>query len=320
VTQLFHTLVNPFQVQAKEGDGSHEPMSRSALSGLVSRFLGRLEIEPRRNSKLVKVSFSSFDPELAARVANAVVANYIESSLQRRYSAGNEAREFLQKQLIHMQAALERADQALQDFARRKHIADLEEHVGLANQKLKELNEKLTEVQVEKVGYGVLNEQISQGKTDTLQPIVANELLNTLQTQYVAAMAEHAKLSGQFRPEYPKLLQVSEQMTQLESQIAKEKQRVIDSIKNQYHHLLRQERVLQEAIKAQGNEIMALNQEAVQYNILKREVQTNRELYDGLLQRMKEVGVSSGIRENNISVIDEAEPPLPRTSLGSGVA
>lgn len=281
-----------------------------AVSKLITRFLDKLDIQPERNSKLVKVSFSSFDPRLAAEVANSVVASYIESTMQRRYDAGSEAREFLQKQLINMQAALERSDQALQDFARKKNMADLEERIRLASNKLKELNDKLTEVQVEKVNAAVMRQQILKGKADTLDAMVNNELISSLQKEYVAAAAEYAKLSGQFKSEYPEVVQLREQMGQLETQINKEKKHITESIVAKYSRLSEQDDALRNAVMAQEEQIMALNQEAVQYNILKREVQTNKELYDGLLQRMKEVGVSSGIRENNISVIDKAEVPV----------
>lgn len=296
------------EANVKDADTA-SPQERAA-SKLVTRFLDKLDIQPERNSKLVKVSFSSFDPRLAAEVANAVVAAYIESTMQRRYDSGSEAREFLQKQLINMQAALERSDQALQDFARKKNVADLEERLRLASNKLKELNDKLTEVQVEKVNAAVMRQQILKGKVETLDAMVNNELLNALQKEYVAAAAEHAKMSGQFKSEYPAVVQLGEQMGQLQAQINKEKRRVSESITAKYSRLSEQDDALRNAVNAQEEQIMSLNQEAVQYNILKREVQANKELYDGLLQRMKEVGVSSGIRENNISVIDKAEVPV----------
>jgi capsular exopolysaccharide synthesis family protein len=296
------------QAQRSETQRAQQP--KYGMPEFVDTFLDKVNIQPERNSKLVKVSFSSFDPKLASQVANAIVSNYIEATLARRYNAGNEAREFLQKQLISMQVALERADQALQDFAKKKNVADLEERIRLATNKLKELNDRLTQVQVENVQFTVLKEQIAKGRADSLEQVMSNELVNKLQEEYVAAAAEYANLSGQFRPGYPKLLQVSEQMSQLEVQINKEKKRIIDSLNTKYSQLVEQDRVLQNAINEQEKQIMGLNQEAIQYNILKREVQTNKELYDGLLQRMKEVGVASGVQENNISVIDRAEVPM----------
>jgi capsular exopolysaccharide family len=291
---------------------AQEPNPQEVMAKAIDRFLERLHVEPVRNSKLVHVSFTSFDPELAMQVTNTLINEYIQSNLQRRFDAGKEAREFLQNQIATMQAALERSDQTLQDFARNRHIADLEEYISLASNKLKELHDELTKMEVERLNTGVMRDQIRAGQGDALDVIVNNPLIDTLQAQYVEARAEYARLTAQFKPEYPAMMELKNQVDQLEEQINTEKQRVLRSILQRYQNLAKQSDALQSAIEAQENALLALNQQAVQYNILKREVETNKELYEGLLQRMKEIGVASGAHENNIAVIDAAQvPPAP---------
>lgn len=276
----------------------------------INRFLGRLSVTPVRDSKLVQIRFESFDPELAARVVNTLVTEYMQANLQRYYVAGNEAREFLQTQLTGMQANLERADQSLQDFARQQGIADLEGRMLLANDKLASLEQSLTGVQQLKLDLAIKNNRIRAGQGDSLPEIVNNSLINQLQQQLIQLRADYSELMGLLKPEYPRAMELQNRIDQLQEQIRAETDLRQLSIVNQYESLLEQEVAMESLIDAQEESLLMLNQRSVQYNILKREVETSRELYNGLLQRMKEIGVAAGVRENNVAVIDAAQTPL----------
>jgi capsular exopolysaccharide synthesis family protein len=279
-------------------------------SRAVDRFLGKLTVAPIRDSKLVDVSFESFSPELATLVTNTLVDEYMQANLQRYYNAGDQAREFLGEQLAGMQANLERADQSLQDFARNQGIADLEGRMALANDKLASLEQKLTEVQQQKVELQIKYERIQAGHGHNIPEIVGSQLINTLQQELIMRRAEHSELLGQFKPLYPRVLELSSRIDQLQEQIREQERYIQDSIVSRYESAAAQELALQTAIQQQEGQLLFLNERAVQYNILKREVETNKELYNGLLQRMKEVGVAAGVRENNVAVIDAAQKPL----------
>ena len=279
-------------------------------SNAIDRFLDRLVVTPVRDSKLVNVSFESFDPALAASVTNTLVQQYIKTNLQRHYDSGTQAREFLKQQLGEMQANLERADRALQDFARKQGIADLESHIKLANDKLASLQEKLTDVQQRKVELQIKNDRIQAGKGDDLPEIVSSDLIGKLQEELVKRRSEYSELLAQFKPQYPSVLELKNRIDQLQAQIQDERNYIQQGIISQYEGLVDQEKALNAAIQQQEQRLLSLNQSSVQYNILKREVDTNKELYDGLLQRMKEIGVAAGVRENNVAVIDAARKAI----------
>ncbi|WP_440995042.1 GumC family protein [Arhodomonas sp. SL1] len=315
------------QVFADQGDAAAEeeaptPEERRAM--VVQRLRQKLTVTPVGDSKLVEVSFESFDPALAARVSNTLVDEYIDANLQRNYDAGDEAREFLQSQLADMQAKLERSDQKLQDFAKERGIADLDSRIELANEKLAQLETKLTEVQQEKLATKVKYDRIRNGNGDSLPEIVNSEILNTLQEQLVERRSEYSELSGKFKPEYPRMVELQKRITELEQQISQETARIKESIISRHEGLVQQEEAIKESIQAQEGQLLTLNQRGVQYNILKREVETNEELYNGLLQRMKEIGVAAGVKENNIAVIDEARVPRnpfkPNMTLNASLA
>ncbi|MDZ7809403.1 MAG: polysaccharide biosynthesis tyrosine autokinase [Arhodomonas sp.] len=315
------------QVFADDGEPAVEeaPASREdRRAAVVNRLRSKLSVNPVGDSRLVEVSFESFDPELAAEVSNALVDNYIEANLERDYESGSDAREFLQGQLADMQAKLERADQRLQDFAKERGIADLDSRIELANDKLGQLETKLTEVQQDKLATKVKYDRIQNGNGDSLPEIVNNEVLNALEQKLVEHRSQYSELSGKFKPDYPRMVELQNRITELEEQIAQEKERIKESIISRHEGLVEQEEAIKESIQAQEQQLLTLNQRGVQYNILKREVETNEELYNGLLQRMKEIGVAAGVKENNISVIDEARAPggpfKPNMSLNASLA
>jgi len=307
---------------ADSGQPAAEAEEQQQIREAARRLQNRIEIDQNRNSQLVRVSFVSFDREFSAEVANAVVREYIQSTMQRRYDSGSEARRFLQEQLQEMRIALERSDWELADFARRVRVSDLAANQEMAREGLQSLNERLEGVRGELVQLAGWRELVQHGRLDHLDPVVNSVTIAELQTRLLDASTEYAALSERFLDDYPAVAEVLRRMELLRAEIAAEKERIADGILGRFETLRAQETALEQAIDDREERIMALNEQAVQYNILMREHETNRELYDGLLQRMKEIGVAAGVQESNIAVIDAAEIPIDafRPLLGLNLA
>ncbi len=286
-----------------------ERTESDSVRSAAMRLRDRIEVQPVRNSQLVNVSFVSFDPALSAAIANAVAREYIEGTMQRRYDAGSEARQFLQAQLDEMRIALERSDRALADFAREARVADLADHQEMARAGLRSLNESLESVRKELVQLAGWRELVQQGRLEHLDPVVNSVTIAELQKRLLDASTEYASMSERFLDGYPTVSETLRRMDLLRQEIAAERQRIADGILGRFDTLRAQEAALEQAIAEREERIMALNEQGVQFNILRREFETNRELYDGLLQRMKEIGVAAGVQESNIAVIDVAETP-----------
>ncbi|TVQ34182.1 MAG: polysaccharide biosynthesis tyrosine autokinase [Wenzhouxiangella sp.] len=299
---------------AGEANSARDPVEAAAR-----RLRQRIEIQPVRNSQLLNVSVSSFDREFAALVTNALVAQFIRNNLQRRIEAGTEAREFLEEQLADMRITLERSDEALMDFARDTNIADLDERLSMARTALRRLGDRQSEVQAELVQISAWRDLIDQGRTSALDPIVNSPVIEDLERRLLEANTEYTRLSATFQDQFPRVQEVLGRIAQLEQEIEDRKTTIIENILARHDNLTAQDASLATAIGEREGGILALNERAVQYNILRREFETSRELYDGLLQRMKEVGVAAGVQENNLSIIDAAQaamfpfkPNLPR--------
>ncbi|MCA1778404.1 MAG: polysaccharide biosynthesis tyrosine autokinase [Xanthomonadaceae bacterium] len=299
-------LFPPASVEA--GQSSPNQRRERAIERAAGTLRARLSINPLENSNLVAVSVSSFEPQFAARMANAVIAEYTRSSMQRRYEAGTDAREFLQEQLNDMRISLERADQALLDFARSSQVADLDQRLRMGTQSLESLHQRLNTVTTELVQLGSYKTMIERGQAADVSLVTDNAEIATLRQRRSEMATEYASLSQRFKDDYPTLVELRNQMDEISNQIANERTLIIRGILSRFNSLSAEADSLRVAIEDRETGILQLNQQAVQYNILKRDFETNRELYDGLLQRMKEIGVSSGLQENNIAVIDAALP------------
>jgi len=277
----------------------------------------KIQVIPRSNSRLVNIMVSSFDPAFAAQLSNAVVAEYIRSTMQRRYDAGQEAREFLQGQLDDMRIALERADQNLIDFAQENGVADLQERIDMSNNALRDLNDRLTSTEADLVQIGAFRGLISSGRGADIRPVMNDGQIQALENQKASLATEYASLSQRFRDDYPAIVELQSRITEIDSQIAERQQDIIEDVLAEYRNLEAEIAALETAGEEREQAVLDLSQQSVQYNILRREFETNRGLYDGMLQRLREIGVASGAQENNISLIDSAlrpsSPYLPNT-------
>ncbi len=288
---------------------AQEQIESFRVASAAARLGSRVEVTPVRNSELVYLSVTGFDPAFVARMANAIADEYVRSNMQRRVDAGAEARLFLEDQLADMRITLERADQNLMDFAKQSNIADLDEREQMALTALRRLSTRQSEIQTELVQLKTWRDLIEQGRVQTLEPVVESPVILDLQRRLLDARSQYVTLSERFLDSYPDVQEVLSRIEGLEAEIQAQQQVIIGNIVGRYENLLAQENSLQEAIERSEAQILALNERAVQYNILQREFETSRELYDGLLQRMKEIGVAAGVQENNISIIDRARPP-----------
>ncbi|MCH8477940.1 MAG: polysaccharide biosynthesis tyrosine autokinase [Wenzhouxiangella sp.] len=298
-----------------------EVLQERAIRRAGAILRSRIDVSPRRNSQLVNISVSSFDQRFAARIANAVVEEYIRSSMQRRYDAGQEAREFLETQLNEMRIALEQADQSLADFAQEQGVADLSERLGLARESLRRINSRLNETQSELLQVRSYRNLIQNGRGTEIRPVTNDQELQRLQAELAGLRTEHASLSQRFTGNHPSLVESRTRMAGVEQQISDRRSVIINNVLVEYANLEAEIAALHDAVEGGEAQILALGQRSVQYNILRREFETAQELYNGMLQRLREIGIASGLHENNIAMIDPASVagrpflPNPRRNL-----
>ncbi|MDA2912722.1 polysaccharide biosynthesis tyrosine autokinase [Acidobacteriia bacterium AH_259_A11_L15] len=288
-------------------------VDRQTFQKTLQNFVDRLGVEPVKRSRLVEVRFESEDPELAARVVNTLANNYIEQNLEARWEATQKASEWLTEQLSSLKARLEKSEEELQRYARENGLLFLESEQGnaenIVNQRLRRLQEELTRAQAIRYEKESLYSLLEAGEYASLPGVFDNKLIQDLSLTLAELKRRHADLLTTFTPDYPKVKELQSQIDEIEGALAQERERAAERIRNDYLAAVTRENLLRQAFEVQQEEANLVAEKSVQYNILKREVETNRQLYEGLLQRLREAGVSAGLKASNIRIVDPAEPP-----------
>jgi capsular exopolysaccharide synthesis family protein len=279
-------------------------------SKLMTTFLKQLTVEPVRNSRLVKIHFDSPDAQLAARVANSISAVFINLNLERRMDASSYAKTFLQERLQQIRLKLEDSEKALNEFARKEGIVKAEEkQPNPDSQVLQEFTAALAKAQGERMRAESLYNQVKGTETAALSAVIENRVIQEFKARKAKLEADYQEGLKIYKPAYPKMLQIEGQIAEMQAKIEEEIAAVRGALKANYEAAVAQEAMLAAKLNESKQTVLGVQDRSFQYNILKREVDTNRQLYEGLLQRFKEVGVAGGIGVNNISIVDKAEVP-----------
>src|SRR6266403_6058449 len=281
-----------------------ERRDREISQRVLERFQDRLTIDPISRSRLVVVRFASRDPELSARVANTLAQDYIDQNLEGRWQTTERAGDWLSQQLVGVKSKLEKSEDELQSYARRNGLVFLETDKGasqnVANERLQQLQEQLTKAQGERYEKEALYRLVQAGESGTLPGVFENKLIQDLSERLADLKRERAQLSTTFNPDYPRVKEIQSQIDEIETSLRDERQRATGRIVNDYSAAVHREDLVQQALGEQQKQVSLIAERSVQYNILKREVDTNKQLYEGLLQRLKEAGVSAGLKASNI--------------------
>ncbi len=298
-------------------EGSHIDPEIAEREALIDKFVKRLKVNPLKGGKsyLLAVSFEAHNPRLAAKVVNTLLDEYIAFDLEKRIEATKVGKQYLEKQIAKVQARLEEAEERLNKFARENNIVFLSQ-LGEGGQgqdvvtaRLSELTNELVKVQADRIRLEALYNQ-SLKNPDSLPQVMNDTLIKRLKEQLAGLKAEYANLSTVFTDRYPKMKRLKKQIASLQAQIARERRKIVSSIRAEYLAALKREEMIKKAFEAQKKRLADLKQKAIDYNILKREVDTNRKIYELLLQRSKEMDVEASVRSTTIHPIDRALVPL----------
>src|SRR6267378_74325 len=301
---------------------------REVYRRVLERFESRLQIDPINRSRLVTIQFDSHDATLAASVANSLAENYVEQNLQARWTATQKAADWLSQQLSGVKARLEKSEERLQDYARRNDLvfleSDKEPSRNVENEQVQQLQEELTKAEAQRYEKEALYRVVEAGDYEHLPGEFESKLIQDLTERLAELKREHAKLSTTFNADYPRVKEIQSQIDEIAAAIQEQRKDAASQINSDYFAAVGRENLVRDALHREQKQLNQVAARAVQYNILKREVDTNKQLYEGLLQRLKEASVSASLKASNIRIVDSAEPPAkplkPNIPLNLGVA
>ena len=295
-------------------DQSADPAKR--VEQAAKKITDNLEVAPQSDGELIKFSYMSESRQMAASVANAYADAFINTSLQRRYEASSYARNFLQRQIAKTRAELERSERQLVQYAQAQGIIDTADDKGAGtgasspqSQSLVALNDALAQATARRIAAeGVYRQAIATGPTSEVTD-------STLQLRQALAglEAEYQQKRTLMKPDHPDMISLRSQITELRRQISQAtvtaKTSRVNSALVDYKAALSAEQALKVKVGELKSDVLNLRGRSIQYAILQRDVDTNRALYDALLQRYKEIGVAGGIGASPVSIVDNATVP-----------
>jgi polysaccharide biosynthesis transport protein len=300
------------------------------ISALLAGFKGSLQVSLVPNTRIIEIHYRSPDRTLAARAVNALANTYVEQNFKTRFESTMQASEWLSKQLVDLQMKVETSQEKLVKYQKEHEILGIDEKQNITTAKLDELNREFTEAQSVRMDKESIYRLVQAGDSDSITAAAQVEsaargsaasslLLEKLREQEADLKIQLAQLDIQFGPAYPKRAQVRGQLQEVEAQMQVEMKKITARLRGDYQAALRRENMLGAALEQQKQEANKLNESAIEYSLLKRDVETNRALYEGLLEKLKEAGVTAGLRSNNFRIVDTArvptapsEPNLPR--------
>ncbi len=295
-------------------DPSPPDSSSEAFRNSVSHFMDSTGVAPIERSNLVRVSFLSHNPELASRIANQLANDYIDRNLQVKWDEALKASEWLSGRLVELKSKLQKSEDALQAYAEKNSILFVQNAVNaqsqsMADARLEQLQQEYTQAQADRTQKQSLYSLVQAGKVQDLPGFLSNTLIQRLQENLGELQSQYSELTATVKPGYPKAKALKKQIDSVQANLNRQKLNLSQNITQEYQASLAREQFLRGLLDQQEKLVNVVGQKSIEYNILKREVDTNRSLYDGVLQRMKEAQVAAGLKASNIMVVDPSEVP-----------
>ena len=320
--------------QPEFGAKSKSPSSSSSLelttdamqpdsamtSAALASFKGNLQVSLVPNTRIIEIRYRSPDKNVAARVVNTLANTYVEQNFKTRFESTMQASDWLSKQLVDLQIKVETSQEKLVQYQKQHEILGIDEKQNITTAKLDELNRELTSAESVRMEKESIYQLVQTGNSDSIIAAAnvdgaakgssaSSALLEKLREQQADLKIQVAQLSTQFGPSYPKLAQLSSQLNEVEEQIQTETRKVAARLRGDYLAAVQRESMLRSALEQQKQEANKLNESAIEYSLLKRDVDANRTLSEGLLEKLKEAGVTAGLRSNNFRIVDAARVP-----------
>ncbi len=285
---------------------TQEEITRKSIDKLAKM----LAVAPVRGSRIVKVSINHPNPVTAQRIANGFGEVYIANNLDRRFEATSYARKFLEERLQQLKIRLEESERESVKYAEDQGIISLDGNKNLSTNDLEATNIKLSEARAERVKKELLWKRAQATGGLGLKEILDSPAIQENRKLRAQFAAEYQQKLAIYKPAFPDMVQLRNQIRELDRQVESEIAAIKESIESEFIAAREQEESLTAELEGTKTDVVEQRNRSIDYNILQREVDTNRQLYDGLLQRYKEIGVAGGVGTNNISIVDQADRPL----------
>lgn len=303
-------LVRPAPPAPPEPPRPDETADEAAL---VGAFIGRVAVVPVTGSRLVDVQFTSTDPQFAAEAANALVEEYVAQNLEVKLQSTQNMLDWLQKELAAQQTKVEDSERALAEYRDRQNAMSLDDKNNIVLSRLNALNDAPLRARTSRIereaAYSQAKSVASANDAEAIAAVAQNGQIQTLKLRLADLQRQKAQLAERYGDRHPEVVKVNASLADAQKQIELETNKALLSVRNEYERALLEERTLAANLEQAKSDVQDLSRKSVAYNVMEREARSNRTVYEALLQREKEMRVSSNSRANNVRLVDRAEVP-----------
>lgn len=275
----------------------------------LGAFLGALSVKRVPNSRLMDISYEANSPELAAQVVNAHIRNFIDQNRRSHYDATTAATTWLTDQLDELKIKVKNSEDARLDYERKNQIWEVDDKQNITTQRLSELNKELIDAQSDRMKKQSMFDFAKQGDADIVPQIRDSASVQDLLRRRSDMNGQYTEALAQYGPNFPKVQRLQAQVKEIDQNLEREKKAVVARLGSEFHEAQQREELLSRTLEQQKSEANLMSERMVQYNILKRDAEADKALYDGLLTKLKEAGISSALQSSNIRVVDPAMIP-----------
>ncbi len=279
----------------------------------VGAFQRMIKVEPIRDSRIVKISIDNSDAEKAVDFVNTLARAFINYNLEDSREASRDAFTWLTERLAILKASVKKSEMDLLKYKEEEDIVSLEKRQIMLEEKISGTNESFTDTQSKRIELETMINEIEQLEdfemAESLPKILENSLVQTLKQEQSNIELKFAKISKKFKPKHPEIISLQSQLDNIKNRLNKEVEKIVKSIEIELRITKAKENTINRNLDNLKRQSMRLSKQAIQYGVLKREAETNRNMYDVLLHRLKETDISGSTTANNIRVVDEAKIP-----------
>ncbi len=289
---------------------------------LAGRLRGGLSVSIVPRTQILEIRYKDPDPNMAAKVVQAYIDCYLENNFDSKFQSIKQTTEWLTQQLSDLQTKVEVSQEKLVRYQREHNIVGVDDKTNITTSRLDDLNKQLTDAELDRILKQTRYEGAKAGDAELIAKTDSGALIGKLRDTEADLNNKLAQAMVVYGPSYPKVQELKSQLAQTEQAINAERKKMLATLQSDYQVALQREKMLRAEFDRQKSAANNLNESAIQYNLLKRDVETNRQLYEGLLQRLKEASVVAGLKSSNVTVIDPArvpkspsEPNIPRNLM-----
>jgi len=286
-----------------------EPVQMTPRQELLNRIARTLKVTPTPKTRVLELTADSTDPKAAMDFVNTLTQEFTTQNMEQRWNSTQHISEWIRRELDDARGRLRLSEDALQTYARGSGLIFTDETTNVATEKLEQVQQSLSAASADRIAKQSRFELAQNSPPDSLADILSDPALRETQSKINDLKRQIADLSAIYDPEYSKVRRLQAELDSLQIAFNRSRTDILSRIKTDYQEATRREKLLTAAYNQQAHEVTGQDEKAIQYNILKRDVDSNRQLYDTMLQQMKQASISSAMKASNVRIVDPAELP-----------